>query len=304
MAGLTNPMPQAPAGAPAPAAAPAPGGAPAPAAAAPAPGAQPQGAPQGKPIGDGPVDQDLYKKFVANLMNTVTGAMQSIGKQIADGQDKVGALAQATVQVVIRVEDSLEQHGGTLNLSMTFQAGAEAMTDIVDVAQKMGAYTFQQKEIDAAFLRAVNLYRQIRQQQGRLDQSMFQQKLAQLKQMDQQGALDQAYPGLTQFAQRAKVAAKPSYKPGGGQKPAPAANDQQPDAEDQEDGGDDEAAEGDAPATGSQDFPPDVLAKRKANSIAVKPHYRNKPKKRKAPKPLPGQKPAPAAPVKPKKGMV
>lgn len=161
-----------------------------------------QQAPQGPPLTEGPVDPDLLKKFEANCMNTVTGSLESIIKSVQQAQDKVAALAQATVFVVVRVEDSLEKSGGKLNLAMTFAGGAETVTDISDAMNKAGAYDYSQQEIDAAFLRAVDQYRMIRQQQGRLDPAMFQQIIQQMKQAQQDGTLDKQYPGLTDFAQK------------------------------------------------------------------------------------------------------
>lgn len=289
MAGLTNPLPQ-PAGAP-PAGAPAPGPAPAPAAAppptpapgqppAPAGGAQPP-AQKGPPIGMGPVDPELEKKMVANCMNVVTGSLQQIAKMIQGAQDKPQALGMATMHIVVRVEDSLEQAGGQLNLTMTFDAGAECLSDIVDAMEKMGVYQFSDKEIEAAFLQAVDQYRLLRQQQGRLDPAMFQQKLQQLKQAEANGTLDQQYPGLSKYAQQ-------SNKPQQGSA--------QPDAEDQQDGGADEAQEGDTadtaqPKTGgdSAAFKSFSQKKAKPSQVSVKTHYRKPPTRGKKPKPgVPG----------------
>lgn len=302
MPGLTNPMPSSPAAAqpaaPAPAPAPAapPSPAPAPAPSQPAGGAQPQpagGAPGGQqqqakpPIGAGPMDPELYKKYVANCMNVVTGSLQAIAKMIQQSQDKPGALAQATVQVIIRVEDSLEQSGGTLNLQMTMNGGAECLTDIATTMQHMNVYQFSQQEIDQAFLEAVDKYRMIRQQQGRLDPAMFQQKIQQLKQQSQAGTLDQSYPGLTQYAQKVQ---KVQAKGGKQQQQQPGADADTPDTDPSE-------ADGSAPASGTQNFPAHML--KKPNQVSVQPHYRNRPKKRKAPKMKPGQRGGMQPPKKP-----
>jgi hypothetical protein len=213
MAGLLpqTPTPPPTAGGPAPAG---PGSPPTPGGPQqPAQGAQPKG----PPLTEGPVDPEMMKKYVANCMSVVTGGLPTIIKTVTQSPDKVAALAQSAVFVVLRVEDSLEQSGGQLNLAMTFEGGAETVTDIVDAMQKAGVYTYSQKEIDAAFLRAVDQYRMIRDQQGRLDPAMFRAKIEQLKQAQTDGTLDKQYPGLTEFANQAKHDAKPSYKPQGAQ---------------------------------------------------------------------------------------
>lgn len=298
MAGLlTNPMPAGADQAPGAGAQPQPQApAAAPAAPAAAPGGQPQGQPSGAqpqkgPIGDGPVDPELLKKYGANCMTLVTQSLKQIAQMIQQTQDKTAALAHATVLIVMRVEDSLEQAGGQLNLSMTFNGGAECMSDIVDAMQRMGVYDFSQDEINSAFLQAANQYRTIRQQQGRIDQNMFVQKLQQLKQASANGTLDQMYPGMTQYAQDAqKTVQQAQKKLAPGKKAQGNAKPQGP------------ADQGDGTADGSNDFPASML-KKKPNQIAVKPHYRQSPKKRKAPKqkrPIAGNAPIPPSARPPK----
>jgi hypothetical protein len=267
MAGLTQPIPDnAPAPAPPaagptppPATPPAPGPPPTP---APPPppggGAQqpPQGAQQkGPPLVQGPVDPELLKKMTANCMNVVTATLGQIIKTVGQSADKVQALAQTAVQVVVRVEDSMEQHGHPLNLNMTFEAGAETVTDLTDAMAKAGVHTYSQQEIDAAFLRAVDMYRLLRQQQGRLDPAVFQQIIQQMKQAQSSGTLDHQFPGLTQYAKDAQKNAKPAYNPQqqGGAAPAaaaPAAPAEGSDAEEAQESPDEEAAEG--PDDGAQ----------------------------------------------------
>lgn len=330
MAGLTNPMhgvgtlpaatPPLPTGAPA---APAGGNAPP---APPAPPAQPGAAPQptqgqqqpkGPPLTEGPVDPELLKKYEANCMNTVTGGLAQIIKMVTQSQDKVEALAQATVFTVMRVEDSLEQSGGKLNLAMTFAGGAETVTDIADAMQKAGVYDYQQKEIDAAFLRAVDQYRMLRQQQGRLDPATFQQIIAQMKQAQANGTLDQQYPGLTQFAQQAQKNAKPAYKQKGATPATPAPNaaaappsaldSDGPDAEDAADQGAD-ATDGSAPVPAAGGNFPAKMLKPTAGKHVVASHLRRNPstppptkskkaaaRAAKAKKPVASAEPAPAS---------
>lgn len=225
-------------------------------------------APKGPPITDGPVDQELLKKFIANCMNVVTGTLAQIVKMVTQSDDKVAALAQATVTAVVRVEDSLEQSGQQLNLGMTFEAGAETITDIADALSKAGVHDYDQKELEAGFLRAVDQYRLIRQQQGRLDPAMFQQIIAKMKQAQANGTLDQEYPGLTEFAQKTAQDNRAPYKPDSG-------------ADDGD--GDEPTAPGTAPAAPAgkpspaqappkakkgraDDFPPAMLKKEKAGA--------------------------------------
>lgn len=224
--------------------------------AAPAPGGQPQpdgGQPSnqaprnGQPIGDAPVDPDTVKKFIANCMNVVTASLKSLIQMVQQASDKSAALAQATVQTVLRVEDSFEEAGGTLSLQMTLQGGAETLTDIADAVQQAGVYDYSDQEIETAFLRAVDQYRMIRAQQGRIDQGAAQQKMQQLKAAEQNGTLEKEYPGLAEFAQKSaklenEVKAETGQEPEG-----------------------DEPASGNAPA-GENDFPPELLAKREAKT--------------------------------------
>jgi len=235
----------------------------------------------------------MMKKYVANCMSVVTGGLPTIIKSVKQSPDKVAALAQSAVFVVLRVEDSLEQSGGQLNLAMTFEGGAETITDIVDAMQKAGVYTYSQKEIDAAFLRAVDQYRMIRNQQGRLDPAMFKAKIDQMKQAQAAGTLDQQYPGLTEFANQAKHDAKPSYKaqgaPDGDGPDTEDAQDQQQDAQPDDGDGADPETGADQQQDGA--MPPD--------SEAFNAAVRNRAKKNAPVKQAPKSKP-----TKSKKGMI
>jgi hypothetical protein len=190
---------------------------------------------------------------------------------------------------------------------MTFEAGAETVTDIADAMEKAGVYTYQQKELDAAFLRAVDQYRVIRQQQGRLDPATFQQIIQQMKQAQSSGTLDQQFPGLTDYATQAQKAAKPAYKPQqGAAAPAAAAPAAAPDdgSEDSEDGDDPEQPiEGGDDTSGvapqaqgiGNNFPAHMIKKREKGAPASKAKSKTKAKR--------GVK-APAKPVINKKGGI
>lgn len=286
MAGLMQPNPaaQQPAPTPDPTQAPAaPAPAPDPSAAAPQPGQQPSG----PPLTDGPVDPDTYQKVVANCMTVVTQSLKAILKSIADSQDKPGALATAAVHVLLRVEDSFEQSGGKLVLTMSFNAGAATLIDISEACEKAGVHQFGQKEIEAAFLQAVDQYRVIRAHQGRLDQAMFQQQLQQMKQDADNGTLEKQFPGLDKMKEVGAQTQQQPQQPGA----APAPDGDGPDSE--APGADADAApatpapdDGTAPAAApkakSNDFPAAMLKKREgktAANLTAKPKPKFMPKK-------------------------
>lgn len=235
MAGLTTQMPPAAPAAP-------------PTGAAPTAPAQAQQAPSGPKLTMGPVDPELMKKFTANCMNVVTDTLDAVKKTVSEAQDKVEGLAQATAIVVIRVEDSLEQSGQPLNLNMTFEAGSETAVDIADAMDRSGVYTYSQGEIEAGFIRAVDQYRVTRSQQGRLDPAVFKGIIQEMKQAEQDGTLEDKFPGLGEFAQKTQEAAARGGPDDEAAEPAP----------------DDEMAEGEAPAPGADDFPPEMLKKESA----------------------------------------
>lgn len=276
MAGLTNPMPQQPpqASAPAPAASD-----PSQPGAAPAPGAQPQQQSSGPPLTDGPVDPETYQKVVANCMNTVTQALPTILKSIASSPDKPGALATAAVHVLMRVEDSFEQSGGKLVLTMTFNSGAATLIDISEAAEKAGVHAYSQKELEAAFLQAVDQYRVIRAHQGRIDQAQFQQQLQQMKQDADNGTLEKQFPGLDQMKQIGQQSQqRPQQQPGGAPAPAdgdgtdgeaPGADTDTPATDQSEAGGTPaDAAPASPPTAKSNDFPAAMLKKREGKPAA------------------------------------
>lgn len=210
-------------------------------------GQQPTGKP---PISDGAVDPATLEKMTANCMDVVTAGLKAILAMIQSTQDKAAALATASVHVLMQVEDSFEAAGGTLLLSMSFQAGAETLSDIADASEKAGAHDFSQQEIDTAFLRAVDQYRLERQKQGRIDQAAFKAALEQMKQAEANGTLEQEFPGLSEFAKKEQATDTKAPPAEGADPEAPA-----PDAEQPQDGT--------MPEAGG-DFPPEMLKKESA----------------------------------------
>lgn len=184
MPGLFQQQPQA---------APPPQGAAPPPPSAPVAAATPQQAP---PQGQG--DEQGSKRFLANVLNVIYNdkTTPAIIERLKNSEDPASDLAQIAVNAIVRVEDSAEQNGIPTDKNVIVQSGAEIVGDIAELSSQFGGHKFSDEEIQKAFLRGVDLYRTVRQSQGKIDPKAAQADLQQLNAAGESGQLEQQYPGM------------------------------------------------------------------------------------------------------------
>lgn len=161
------------------------------------------------PEGDGnvmPEEQEAYAAFMVNVANVLFDekSLNGIVERLSSGEP-VPAVAQTAAMVVMRVEDSAEESTQTqVDPDILLNAGKETVEILAEMSEKAGIHSFTEEELEAAYLAAVDQYRQTREKQGKIQPSQFQQEMAELKQSDDDGTLDQKYPQIAQYAEHVK----------------------------------------------------------------------------------------------------
>ena len=207
-----------------------------------------------------PEEQDAYDRFVGRAMQFIYGdAFDKVLKMLQAGDDPIDGLAVTAASIVSRVQDAAEQAGQKLSGDILLHGGAEIVADLAMIATKAKIHDFEQspKDFEAAWYRALDEYRVMRQAAGKIDQNIAKQDLATLQQADQTGEL----ATLMQRMQSRQAA------PGGGEPTEPPMDGAEDGEEEgpahEQDPGDaaEDAAEGEPPDTEDQmtgrapDFP-------------------------------------------------
>lgn len=165
-----------------------------------------------------PEEQQQYDQFVDNAYKLIYDekTQKTVLDAIMSGGDPVNGLANTAATIVMQVEQSAEAGGVELAEGVVYNAGVEVVEDLASFAKAAGAHDFTEQEVEAAWFRGLDIYRELKASAGGLDQDRYQKELAQLIQADKSGQLEQQMPQLTQAAaqQQAGPAAPPAGNPG------------------------------------------------------------------------------------------
>lgn len=177
-----------------------------------------QQSPAGEPMTDegevqaSPDEQAQYDTFVDKAYELIYNGGKvnpQILKSLEGAGEPVDGLANTTAMVVIRLEDAAEQSGKKLSPDVMLHGGAEVLQDLADLAKQAGVHEYSKDEIQGATYQALDIYRAIRQKQGKLDIPAIQQDFQEIMQASQAGQLDSLLPGASEAA-KAAPAEEPS----------------------------------------------------------------------------------------------
>ncbi len=114
------------------------------------------------------------------------------------GNGPVDGLAQATAMVVARVAGAAEQGGVKLSPDVVLHAGTEILEDLANLSKvaKIKDYSQDPQSFQQAYYKALDIYHQMLQGAGELDQQSAQADQQKMQQMDQQGTLDPLFRKL------------------------------------------------------------------------------------------------------------
>lgn len=156
-----------------------------------------------------PEEQAEYDMFVKNAMEFIytedEKILPDVMKRLATGKP-VDALAQTAVWVVGMVESSAKSSGKEISDDVVFHGGREILEQLVEVAEAGGGHDFTEKEIEAAWYQALDMYREAASGEGgRFDPQAASDEFIALNEADQEGRADDIMPGFSQLAQKATV---------------------------------------------------------------------------------------------------
>ena len=169
-------------------------------------------------------EQAEYNEFVTNGLSMIYNeqAIPAILKGLDGSGDPVEGVANTAVMIVSRLEDSAREADRTVSPDVLFHGGTELLADLVNLSEQAGIHKFSDADRERALFRALDLYREMRQGAGQLDEDDLKSQFAELVQADREGKLDELLPELTGGLPPggAQSAGEP-LPPGGPQNPPP-----------------------------------------------------------------------------------
>lgn len=147
-----------------------------------------------------PEEQGQYDEFVNNGLKLIFSEenFDAVVERLKAGDDPVDAVAQSAAQIVARLMDSAEQAGAPIPGDVAMHGGVEIVENLADLAGKVTGQEFSADQLEAATYRAMDAYRDIEANTGKLDQKSAQEDWQALQQANQSGELDQMVAQLQQ----------------------------------------------------------------------------------------------------------
>ena len=176
----------------------------------PAEGQMPEQMPaEGQPDMEGnvsPEEQAEYDQFVDNGLKLIYNEAMTdkILERLQASDNPVEGLANVTFMVIEKLITSGKQNGKEFSGDIKFHGGVEILEDIANLAMEAGLHEFSEEELESAMYATLDLYGEKEKREGTLDEGAAQQDMAGLIQMDQDGTLEQEFPGLKEKFSGAK----------------------------------------------------------------------------------------------------
>lgn len=152
-----------------------------------------------------PEDQRQYDRFVTNGMKLIYDpkAMPQLLQTIAGGGNPVQGIANALATVVMRLEDSAGKQGQQIDGDVELHGATELMEQMIELAETAGIHEYTPEEIESAYYLAIDTYRVAKQEKGTLPVEALTEDFTMLQQANEQGTLDEMFPGIQQVAEKA-----------------------------------------------------------------------------------------------------
>ncbi|MEQ1888041.1 MAG: hypothetical protein ABL951_02540 [Alphaproteobacteria bacterium] len=144
-----------------------------------------------------PEEQQKYEQFIDGALKVIYN--DKTKKKILDtlaGSEPVEALGGVAAMVASRVTAAAVKAGDRIDPAIVLAALEEIIPDLAEFAQESGARKFTQEEIDGAFIRAVDQYRETETRNGNVDPQEFAADFEEMMRADQAGRLGEVAPAL------------------------------------------------------------------------------------------------------------
>jgi hypothetical protein len=162
-----------------------------------------------------PEEQQQYDQFVTNGLHVIYGANapQDQGEQdqtgqaaptarpdilnrLKEGADPIEALAHTTAWLVTMLETSAEKNGHQLDDAVVLHGGQAMLQELAEVADAAKIHDYSEKEMEGAWYKGLDLYRETATKQGRIDPEQLKQQFNEIQQADSQGRMGDVLPQL------------------------------------------------------------------------------------------------------------
>lgn len=145
-----------------------------------------------------PQEQAQYDEFVNNAFNLIFDekTMPGIIERLSATEEPIDDLANTAALVTFRLQDSAQKAGAQIPDEVVFHAGVEILEELANLSEKAGIHEFSQEELEAATLRALDVFREMGTQAGSIDPEALKQQFGALIEADNAGQLNRALPGL------------------------------------------------------------------------------------------------------------
>lgn len=162
-----------------------------------------------------PEEQEAYEQFVANGMEVLYGGEEpgvrpDILQRLRESSDPLENLANTSVWLTTMLETSAESNGAQLDDAVVFHGGRAMFEELIEIADAAKIHDYQEKEIEGAWYRALDLYRETATEQGRIDPEALKEQFNTIEEADRQGRMGDVLPGLSSEAAPGKAPAAPA----------------------------------------------------------------------------------------------
>ena len=163
-----------------------------------------------------PEEQAKYEQFLDGALKVIYNdkTKKAMLSNLGQG-DAIQALSGVAALVASRVTAAAVKAGDRIDPAIALGALEEIIPDLAEFASEAGVRGFSQEEIDGAFIRAVDIYRDTETKIGNIDPQEFAADFEEMMRADQEGRLGEVVPGI-EGAGGAQAQVQGGGAPGGG----------------------------------------------------------------------------------------
>jgi|GEM_PF-6287152 len=150
-----------------------------------------------------PEEQAAYERFVDNGLKIIANEKMAphILKRIQEAEQPAEGLAAASVNIIVRLEQSAQENGRQLDPAILLHGGQELLEAIANMATAFDVHAFTEKEIESALYIAMDQYGTQAVANGTLNKDALSEDVSMLQEADQSGNLDGLFgQGFTEHA--------------------------------------------------------------------------------------------------------
>ncbi|WP_395451209.1 hypothetical protein ACHMW7_16285 [Aminobacter sp. UC22_36] len=156
----------------------------------------------GESVQASPEEQQAYEHFIGKSMELIYNKqmLPQVLSLLQGEGDPIEGLARASALVIGRVASAAQQAGEKLSGDVLLHAGTATFEDLANLASEAGIHDFgeDQDGLEGAYFKALDLYREMLQSSGQLDEAAAAEDLNKLMQADKDGQLEAMFRRLAE----------------------------------------------------------------------------------------------------------